>query len=239
MRRWRRREQAEKDIGSGRYLGPLHGLPFGVKDQLFTRGIRTTCGSRVHADHVPDHDAAVIERLQRGGRDPDRQGEPARVRQRRHERLSVRAAAQSVEPRAQPGGLVERLGNRARIRLFLGLARRGHRRLDPQPRRGERHRRHPPDLRAREPLRRRHVRLDRRHDRPADANRGRQRAFPGGDRGPRRARSAHEHAPGAGLSRAAQAGSERPQARRRARDDVARRHQSGSARGARGARSKC
>ena len=58
---------AESDIAAGRYKGPLHGLPFGVKDQLYTRGIKTTLGSRILADHVPDHDAAVIEKLREAG----------------------------------------------------------------------------------------------------------------------------------------------------------------------------
>lgn len=60
-------ETAEREIAAGRWRGPLHGLPFGVKDQLNTRGIRTTLGSRILADHVPDHDAAVIERLRAAG----------------------------------------------------------------------------------------------------------------------------------------------------------------------------
>jgi hypothetical protein len=54
---------AERDIAAGRWRGPLHGLPFGVKDQLNSKGIKTTLGSRIMADHVPDHDAAVIEKL--------------------------------------------------------------------------------------------------------------------------------------------------------------------------------
>lgn len=58
---------AERDIAAGNYRGPLHGIPYGVKDQLNTRGIRTTLGSRVLADNVPDHDAAVIERLREAG----------------------------------------------------------------------------------------------------------------------------------------------------------------------------
>lgn len=58
---------AEREITAGRWLGPLHGLPFGVKDQLNTRGIRTTLGSRVLAGNVPDHDATVIERLKAAG----------------------------------------------------------------------------------------------------------------------------------------------------------------------------
>ena len=58
---------AEREIAAGRYRGPLHGLPFGVKDQLCTRGVRTTLGSRIYADYVPDFDAAVIERLKNAG----------------------------------------------------------------------------------------------------------------------------------------------------------------------------
>ena len=58
---------AEREIAAGNYRGPLHGLPFGVKDQLCTRGIRTTLGSTIMADYVPDHDAAAIERLQAAG----------------------------------------------------------------------------------------------------------------------------------------------------------------------------
>jgi aspartyl-tRNA(Asn)/glutamyl-tRNA(Gln) amidotransferase subunit A len=60
-------KQAEADIAAGRYRGALHGLPFGVKDQLCTKGIRTTLGSRIHADYIPDHDATVIARLRAAG----------------------------------------------------------------------------------------------------------------------------------------------------------------------------
>ena len=59
--------EAESEIMAGRSRGPLHGLPFGVKDQLYTAGIRTTLGSKVLADHVPDHDATVITRLKAAG----------------------------------------------------------------------------------------------------------------------------------------------------------------------------
>jgi Asp-tRNA(Asn)/Glu-tRNA(Gln) amidotransferase A subunit family amidase len=58
---------AERDIASGKHRGPLHGLPFGVKDQLYSKGIRTTLGSRIHADLVPDHDATVIAKLKAAG----------------------------------------------------------------------------------------------------------------------------------------------------------------------------
>ena len=60
-------KQAERDIVAGRSRGALHGLAFGVKDQLCSAGIRTTLGSRVHADYVPDHDATVIAKLKAAG----------------------------------------------------------------------------------------------------------------------------------------------------------------------------
>src|SRR5687768_15266894 len=59
--------EAEKEIRSGHYRGPLHGLPFGAKDQLCTRGVRTTLGSRVETGHVIDRDAHVVERLKAAG----------------------------------------------------------------------------------------------------------------------------------------------------------------------------
>jgi aspartyl-tRNA(Asn)/glutamyl-tRNA(Gln) amidotransferase subunit A len=59
--------QAEQAIGGGGYLGPLHGVPIGLKDLYQTRGVRTTGGSRVLADWVPEEDAAVTERLRRAG----------------------------------------------------------------------------------------------------------------------------------------------------------------------------
>lgn len=62
-----RAREAEREIMAGNYRGPLHGIPFGVKDQLCTRGIRTTLGSRIMRDHVPAHDATVIERLTAAG----------------------------------------------------------------------------------------------------------------------------------------------------------------------------
>ncbi|UCE85919.1 MAG: amidase [Deltaproteobacteria bacterium] len=60
-------KQAEREISDGRYRGPLHGVPVAVKDLCFTRGVRTTCASKILADFVPDYDAAVVERLSRAG----------------------------------------------------------------------------------------------------------------------------------------------------------------------------
>jgi aspartyl-tRNA(Asn)/glutamyl-tRNA(Gln) amidotransferase subunit A len=62
-----RAREAERAIGGGRYLGPLHGVPYAVKDILATRGIRTTNGSRITADWVPGYESTITERLNRAG----------------------------------------------------------------------------------------------------------------------------------------------------------------------------
>jgi aspartyl-tRNA(Asn)/glutamyl-tRNA(Gln) amidotransferase subunit A len=58
---------AEAAITRGKYLGPLHGIPVAVKDLYYTRGVKTTAGSKILADFVPDHDAAAVERLKQAG----------------------------------------------------------------------------------------------------------------------------------------------------------------------------
>jgi aspartyl-tRNA(Asn)/glutamyl-tRNA(Gln) amidotransferase subunit A len=63
----RQARTAENEIARGDYRGPLHGVPFTLKDLYFTKGIRTTAGSRILADHVPDFDAPTTERLYRAG----------------------------------------------------------------------------------------------------------------------------------------------------------------------------
>ena len=58
---------AEAEIASGNYRGPLHGVPVAVKDQIYTEGIRTTGGSPVFDEFVPEYDATVIARLKEAG----------------------------------------------------------------------------------------------------------------------------------------------------------------------------
>lgn len=58
---------AEASLNRGRPVGPLHGIPIALKDLIATAGIRTTGGSRVLANHVPDHDATVVTRLRAAG----------------------------------------------------------------------------------------------------------------------------------------------------------------------------
>lgn len=57
----------EAEIARGRYRSPLHGIPIGLKDVIDTRGVRTTAGSKILADRVPDADATVATRLQSAG----------------------------------------------------------------------------------------------------------------------------------------------------------------------------
>ena len=59
--------RAEAAVMAGERLGPLHGVPFSVKDLIFTRGVRTTMGSRIFADQVPGEDAVPVRRLREAG----------------------------------------------------------------------------------------------------------------------------------------------------------------------------
>jgi len=58
---------AEAAVMSRERLGPLHGVPFGLKDLYCTKGVRTTGGSRILADWVPVEDATVVSRLTAAG----------------------------------------------------------------------------------------------------------------------------------------------------------------------------
>ena len=59
--------QADHEIASGRYRGPLHGIPWGAKDLLDTANIPTTYGAEPFRHRVPDHDAEVTKRLHAAG----------------------------------------------------------------------------------------------------------------------------------------------------------------------------
>lgn len=58
---------AERELSTGRPRGPLHGVPVAVKDLCWTRGERTTGGSKVFSDFVPDEDGTVVARLRAAG----------------------------------------------------------------------------------------------------------------------------------------------------------------------------
>jgi aspartyl-tRNA(Asn)/glutamyl-tRNA(Gln) amidotransferase subunit A len=58
---------AERELHRGRRRGPLHGIPIVLKDNIWTRGIRTTVGSSILRDFVPEEDATVARRLRQAG----------------------------------------------------------------------------------------------------------------------------------------------------------------------------
>ena len=60
-------KQADSEIASGKYRGPLHGIPWGAKDLLDTAGIPTTYGAEPYRDRVPKQNAVVVERLDQAG----------------------------------------------------------------------------------------------------------------------------------------------------------------------------
>lgn len=60
-------DAADRDRSAGSTLGPLHGLPMAVKDLSATAGMRTTMGSPIFADHIPDEDSLLVQRLKQAG----------------------------------------------------------------------------------------------------------------------------------------------------------------------------
>ena len=59
--------QAEKEIQAGRYRGPLHGIPLGLKDLFYTKRIRTTSGSKIFDTFIPNVDGTVVTKLKEAG----------------------------------------------------------------------------------------------------------------------------------------------------------------------------
>jgi Asp-tRNA(Asn)/Glu-tRNA(Gln) amidotransferase A subunit family amidase len=60
-------KQADHEIAAGRYRGPLHGIPWGVKDLLDTAGVPTTYGAEPYRNRIPTQDATVVKRLHDAG----------------------------------------------------------------------------------------------------------------------------------------------------------------------------
>jgi aspartyl-tRNA(Asn)/glutamyl-tRNA(Gln) amidotransferase subunit A len=59
--------RADEELARGFDRGPLHGIPYGLKDLFATRGIRTTCGSKIFADRITDSDSEVYRKLTEAG----------------------------------------------------------------------------------------------------------------------------------------------------------------------------
>jgi amidase len=58
---------ADAEIGSGQYRGPLHGVPLGIKDLFWMKGVPTAGGTTIHRNFVPAEDATVVARLKHAG----------------------------------------------------------------------------------------------------------------------------------------------------------------------------
>lgn len=63
----RQAQAADGEIAAGRYRGPLHGIPWGVKDLLATRDYPTTWGAAPYKDQVFSYDATIVQRLEEAG----------------------------------------------------------------------------------------------------------------------------------------------------------------------------
>lgn len=62
-----RADEVQKGIDEGKYTSPLAGVPIGIKDNICTKGIKTTCSSKILCNFVPPYNATVIERLEAAG----------------------------------------------------------------------------------------------------------------------------------------------------------------------------
>ena len=60
-------KEAETKVMKGEETGPLHGIPVSIKDLTFTKGVRTTSGSKLYENFIPEQDAIVVERLKTAG----------------------------------------------------------------------------------------------------------------------------------------------------------------------------
>jgi aspartyl-tRNA(Asn)/glutamyl-tRNA(Gln) amidotransferase subunit A len=63
----REAKHADSLIKQGKYLGPLHGIPISFKDLIYIKGVRSTSGSKILADFVPDYDSTITRKLRRAG----------------------------------------------------------------------------------------------------------------------------------------------------------------------------
>ena len=59
--------EAERAVAEGSELGLLHGIPLAYKDEFYTKGVRTTCGSLILSEFVPDYDATAVGKLHEAG----------------------------------------------------------------------------------------------------------------------------------------------------------------------------
>jgi aspartyl-tRNA(Asn)/glutamyl-tRNA(Gln) amidotransferase subunit A len=66
-RAYQQADRVDADVAAGKPLGPLAGVPIAVKDVISTRGIRTTCSSKILTNYIPPYDATAVTRLEAAG----------------------------------------------------------------------------------------------------------------------------------------------------------------------------
>ena len=192
-------------VGRGEDPGPLAGVPVALKDNLCTRGIPTTCSSKILDGWRPPYTATVVQharRRRRRSRSPRPTSTSSRWARRPRTRRSASPATRTTSPGRRR---VERwIGGRGRRRVRAARARLRHRRLDPPARGAVRRGGREAHVRAREPLRADRVRVEPRPDRSVRDDGRRRRAAARDDLGPRphgldvdrrRARAARRWAP--------------------------------------------
>ena len=109
--------EADERMAAGEPVGPLHGLPVAHKDLHDTAGIRTTSGSPIFADRVPDRDHLVVERLRRAGAITlGKTNVPELGPGFAHRQPRLRRHPQPVRPVPQRGRQQRRGGGRPRLR---------------------------------------------------------------------------------------------------------------------------
>ena len=64
---YQRVKEVEAGIASGKYSGPLAGVPIAVKDNICTKGRKTTCASKILGNFVPPYDAEAVKKLEEAG----------------------------------------------------------------------------------------------------------------------------------------------------------------------------
>ena len=133
--RGRGRRPADEALAGGAEPGPLHGLPIAHKDLVATAGMRTTSGSPIFADTVPDADDLLVVAGSRRRRRAARQDEHAGVRGGfPHVQSGVRRDQEPLRPREDVRRLLGRGRRRARLRHGADRRRQRPRRVAAQPR---------------------------------------------------------------------------------------------------------